>query len=204
LYWNQNAIETVSSEIVENRPVTSVTQALQGVVPGLIVSRGASGGKPGVDLLMNIRGAGSPYVLIDGVEGSLSDLNPADIETMTVLKDAASASIYGAKAAYGVILVETKTGKKGVKVNYSNNFSFSAPIKLPKQSNSYAYAKYFNEASVNGGGMPLVSVETMERIKRYINEGDIPGTIPNPMDPTKWANTEYANANTDWFLMLPL
>lgn len=193
------AITTVSAEIVENRPVTSVTQALQGVVPGLVVSRGAAGGKPGVDLLMNIRGAGSPYVLIDGVEGSISDLNPADVESMTVLKDAASAAIYGAKAAYGVLLINTKQGKKGVRINYSNNYSFAAPLKLPKQANSYEYAKYFNTASVNGGGMPLVSIETMERIKRYINEGDIPGTIPNPMNPTDWANTEYANANTDWF-----
>ncbi|MGQ7869353.1 SusC/RagA family TonB-linked outer membrane protein [Sunxiuqinia sp. sy24] len=193
------AITTVSAEVMENRPVTSVTQALQGVVPGLVVSRSAAGGKPGVDLLMNIRGAGSPYILIDGVEGSISNLNPADVETMTVLKDAASAAIYGAKAAYGVVLITTKGGKKGVRVNYSNNYSFSAPIKLPEQANSYAYAQYFNAASVNGGGLPLVSVETLERIKRYINEGDIPGTIPNPMDPTKWANTEYANANTDWF-----
>ncbi|WP_430973625.1 SusC/RagA family TonB-linked outer membrane protein [Sunxiuqinia rutila] len=193
------AITTVSAEVMENRPVTSVTQALQGVVPGLVVSRSAAGGKPGVDLLMNIRGAGSPYILIDGVEGSISDLNPADVETMTVLKDAASAAIYGAKAAYGVVLITTKSGKKGVRVNYSNNYSFSAPIKLPEQANSYAYAQYFNAASVNGGGLPLVSVETLERIKRYINEGDIPGTIPNPNDPTKWANTEYANANTDWF-----
>lgn len=193
------AITTVSAEIVENRPVTSVTQALQGVVPGLVISRGATGGKPGVDLLMNIRGAGSPYVLIDGVEGSISDLNPADVESMTVLKDAASAAIYGAKAAYGVLLINTKQGKKGVRINYSNNYSFAAPLKLPKQANSYEYAKYFNTASVNGGGMPLVSIETMERIKRYINEGDIPGTIPNPMNPADWANTEYANANTDWF-----
>lgn len=193
------AITTVSAEVMENRPVTSVTQALQGVIPGLVVTRSANGGKPGVDLLMNIRGAGSPYILIDGVEGSISDLNPADVESMTVLKDAASASIYGAKAAYGVVLITTKEGKKGVRVNYSNNFSFSAPIKLPEQANSYAYAQYFNAASVNGGGLPLVSVETLERIKRYINEGDIPGTIPNPKDPTKWTNTEYANANTDWF-----
>ncbi|MHA7109894.1 SusC/RagA family TonB-linked outer membrane protein [Sunxiuqinia elliptica] len=193
------AITTVSAEVIENRPVTSVAQALQGVIPGLVVTRSANGGKPGVDLLMNIRGAGSPYILIDGVEGSISDLNPADVESMTVLKDAASASIYGAKAAYGVVLITTREGKKGVRVNYSNNFSFSAPIKLPEQANSYAYAQYFNAASVNGGGLPLVSVETLERIKRYINEGDIPGTIPNPKDPTKWANTEYANANTDWF-----
>lgn len=193
------AIETVSSEVLEDRPVSSVGQALQGVVPGLVVTRSSAGGKPGVSLKMNIRGGGTPYVLIDGIEGSMNDLNPDDIESLTVLKDAASAAIYGAKAANGVILITTKEGKDGVRVSYSNNFSFSAPLKLPEQANSYAYAKFFNTASVNGGGMPLVSVEVLEKIKRYINEGDIDGTSPNPMDPTKWANTEYANANTDWF-----
>ncbi|TAJ11924.1 TonB-dependent receptor [Marinilabiliaceae bacterium JC017] len=193
------AVETIDQEVLENRPVSDLSQALQGVVPGLNLSRTSNGGKPGIAMVMSIRGAGSPYVLIDGVEGSIQDLNPDDIETVTVLKDAASASIYGAKAAYGVVLVTTKSGKKGTKIKYSNNFSFSTPSNLPKQANSFEYAKFFNAASVNCGGTPLVSVETMERIKRYINEGDIDGTIPNPMDPNYWANTEYGNANSDWF-----
>lgn len=121
-------------------PITDVTKGLQGTTPGLNIS--FSSGNIGKTSSINIRGAGtivngvatgSPLVLVDGVPGDLSLLNPEDVATMSVLKDAASASIYGARAAFGVILVTTKSGKdaKGkVRFSYSNNVGWSNPISL--------------------------------------------------------------------------
>ena len=90
-------------------------------------------------MAMSIRGVGSldgtdaPYILVDGVPVSnINDINPADIESISVLKDAASAAIYGARAAYGVVLITTKGGKEGVHVSYSNVFTYSAPTQIAR------------------------------------------------------------------------
>ncbi|HHH52428.1 MAG TPA: hypothetical protein ENK91_02120, partial [Bacteroidetes bacterium] len=106
------------------KPVADVARALKGVVPGLTITNAT--GKLNDEAILKLRGYGSvngpsnPLVLIDGVEGKLSDINPESIEKVTVLKDAASASIYGARAAFGVILITTKQGKAGkTVVNYS-------------------------------------------------------------------------------------
>ena len=113
------AIATVGAKELEDRPVTNAAAALQGKVANLNISNGDGG--PGKKASFNIRGyAGldatySPLVIIDGVTGYFDDLNPNDIETLTVLKDAAASAIYGAQAAYGVILVTTKSGKKNEK-----------------------------------------------------------------------------------------
>ena len=123
------SIEQISGEILENRPVTNVLNGLQGAMPGLTVTR--SSGTPGsegyalnVRGLTSINGGNSPLVLIDGTEGDLNLLNPYDIESTTLLKDA-SASIYGARAAGGVLLITTKTGKKNkdIRFSYSSNYS---------------------------------------------------------------------------------
>ena len=109
---------------------------------------------------INIRGAGSigsgstdkPLILIDGIEGDLNTLNPNDVESVSVLKDAASASIYGSRAAFGVILVTTKSGKAGkVRVNYSGDVRFSTATQTPDMVDSYRFATYFNAASGNKG-----------------------------------------------------
>ena len=110
------AVGMVDAKVLAARPVTNVAQALQGTVPGLNFTVGSEGGALDGSMSFNIRGAGtigdgsgsSPLVLIDGIEGNLNSLNPNDIETVSVLKDAASASIYGARAAFGVILIQTK------------------------------------------------------------------------------------------------
>ena len=110
------AVASISSEEIQSRPITNVTQALQGITPGLnITASNTYGGEVGSPMDMNIRGIGSltegsgkPYVLVDGVPMDLALVNPNDIENISVLKDAASAAIYGARAAYGVILVTTK------------------------------------------------------------------------------------------------
>lgn len=113
------AVSMVGSDVIESRPVANVSQALQGAVPGLNLSTSSSGGDLNTSMNINIRGTGSigdgsvdsPLILIDGIEGDLNSLNPNDVESVSVLKDAASASIYGSRAAFGVILVTTKSGK---------------------------------------------------------------------------------------------
>lgn len=121
------SVATVEGETLEQRPLANATQSLQGLVPGLYVDN-TNAGRPGATSSLQLRGqgnlsgTGSPYVLVDGVEMDLADVNPNDIENISVLKDAAASSIYGARAAYGVILVTTKKGKEGkARVSLSGN-----------------------------------------------------------------------------------
>ena len=130
-------------EVLGDRPVINATAALQGAMPGLMVSGGSS---PGQSKSFNIRGdlsinGGSPLVLIDNVEGDLSALNPDDIESISVLKDAASSAIYGARAACGVVLVTTKRPKNDTKFqfNYSFNQGWENSIGRPKQASLTDY-----------------------------------------------------------------
>lgn len=137
-------------DVLGERPVTNVKNALQGSMPGLMVSGGAS---PGEVKSFNIRGTVSingmnPLVLIDNVEGDIDLLNPEDIESVTVLKDAASSAIYGARAAAGVILITTKKAKKGEKfnLNYNANFGFQTSINSPKQASLDEYLRAYQAA----------------------------------------------------------
>ena len=155
------AVSMVNKDVLENRPVVSVTQALQGEVPGLNLSVGNYGGSLEGSMNINVRGTGtigsgstsSPLVLVDGVEGDLTAINPNDVESISVLKDAASSSIYGSRAAFGVILVTTKSGKAGkVHVSYSGNVRFNHGIGIPEMANSVEFANMFNAANTNAGG----------------------------------------------------
>ena len=143
------AVDVVTSKSIESRPVANLTQSLQGVSPSLNVSVSNSGGEMGARMNLNIRGlgsinGGSPYVLVDGMEQDINNVNPNDIESISVLKDAASASIYGARAAFGVVLITTKKGRNdGYSVNYSNNFSFSAPTIVPHSVDSRQVCKLY-------------------------------------------------------------
>lgn len=137
-------------DVLGNRPITSVKNALQGTMPGLTITGGAS---PGESKTFNIRGTlsingGDPLVLIDNVEGDIDMLNPEDIESISVLKDAASSAIYGARAASGVILITTKKAKKGEKftLNYNNNFGFQTSINQPKQASLDQYLQAYQDA----------------------------------------------------------
>lgn len=137
-------------EVLGDRPVINATSALQGAMPGLTISGSSS---PGQSRSFNIRGdlsinGGSPLVLIDNVEGDLSALNPDDIESVSVLKDAASAAIYGARAASGVILVTTKRPKSGAKFqfNYSFNQGWENSIGRPEQASLLDYIAAYEEA----------------------------------------------------------
>ena len=117
---------------LEKRPVNNLGQALQGAIPNLNISFGS--GKPGEKTRMNVRGFASinqeskPLILIDGMEGNIDKINPRDVESISVLKDASSAAIYGARAPFGVVLITTKKGESGkTQVNYNGRFSFSKP-----------------------------------------------------------------------------
>ncbi|AWW31474.1 TonB-dependent receptor [Echinicola strongylocentroti] len=135
------AVSTVDTEVLESRPITDVGRGLQGTTPGLTITTpsGQIGQNPSIRLrgmtgTLSNSGGAQPLILVDNVEvPNLQMINPEDIESISVLKDAASASIYGSRGAWGVILITTKTGKKGEapKVNYSNNFSWATPTKTP-------------------------------------------------------------------------
>ncbi|SFG39228.1 SusC/RagA family TonB-linked outer membrane protein [Pontibacter chinhatensis] len=200
------SVSTVSSEVLESRPVQNVGQALQGVMPGLNLQTTGLGGELNQPLNFNIRGAGtigntssSPLVLIDGMEGNLNAINPQDIESVTVLKDAAASSIYGSRAPFGVILVTTKSGKAGKnRVSYSNNFRISDPMGLPTMMDSYTFAMYFNEAAANGGESPKFSQEVLDRIQQY-QRGEIDyATVPNA-NGDRYEYYTGSHGNTDWF-----
>lgn len=200
------AVATVDTKSLESRPVTSAVQALQGAVAGMNFSVGNGGGELGNGLSINIRGAGSigntsssPLVLIDGIEGDMSTLNPQDIANISVLKDASSSSIYGSRAAFGVILITTKTGKEGkTVVNYNNNVRFASPLLQPKMLDSEAFANYFNTAAANAGQNPVFSSEILKKIKQYKN-GEI--SYATTWDPVRkeWKNYTNSFANVDWY-----
>lgn len=151
------AVDQVSSEVFAGRPVNNATQMLVGSIPNLNIT--LADGKPGRSASYNIRGAtsigggGSALVLIDGVEGDPSLINPNDIESVSVLKDAASSSIYGSRATYGVVLITTKNpdrNKDRFSITYSGNFSFLQPTAVPDVvDDGYVYARLFYDAWYN-------------------------------------------------------
>lgn len=168
------AVSTVSSKELANRPVTSVVDALQGLAPGLDVLGSSLGGQLNGTRTMQIRGVGTigsgssvvPLVLIDGMEGDLNQLNPNDVENISILKDAAASSIYGSRASGGVILVTTKKGKEGkTSVSYSDSFRWRHVMRMPKMLDSYSWALYMNQAGINAGQNPWWTEEKLAQLK---------------------------------------
>lgn len=152
------AVTAVDGEVLENRPITNIGQGLQGVVPNLNITM-SNGGAPGATSSFNIRGTnslngGSPLVLVDNVQMDANLVNPDDVESISVLKDAASASIYGARAAYGVILITTKKGRKSDKptVSVSATGYWQTPALAVHNVNSMDYLKMMDMAYQNDGG----------------------------------------------------
>ncbi|RLD23522.1 MAG: hypothetical protein DRI71_05105, partial [Bacteroidetes bacterium] len=149
------------AKTLEGKPISDVGKSLQGVVAGVTVLY--TSGNLDQEPIIKLRGYGSvngnsdPLVLIDNVEGRLSDLNPADIAEISVLKDAASSSIYGARAAFGVILVTTKKGQAGkIRINYSNNFAWSKPMWDVQHAHMEPLMDAIHTAkSRNNGGAPF-------------------------------------------------
>ncbi len=169
------SVSSVSSQTLTARPATNPTNLLQGKIAGLQVTQPS--GQPGDDdAIFQIRGLGSfgassdPLILVDGVTGSLSNLAPNDIGSITVLKDAASASIYGSRAANGVILITTKQAKKGASVEYQFDIGIHEATRLPKLiTNSAEYMEMYNSARKRAGYSDLY---TQEQIDAYRNATD--------------------------------
>jgi TonB-linked SusC/RagA family outer membrane protein len=188
------SISTVKMGDIVNRPITNATQALAGQAAGVVVLQ--TSGQPGADQAsIRIRGTGTlgnsnPLVIVDGIIGSLSDVNAADIETMTVLKDAASAAIYGSRAANGVILVTTKAGKKGeFSVNYDGYYGVQeATREKDYVNNSVQYMELFNLArfNENPAATPTYSQADINKFKN----GTDPYLYPN----TNWQDVMYRQA----------
>ncbi|TRX46099.1 TonB-dependent receptor [Bacteroides sp. HF-5092] len=166
------AVSSVSTDELEGKPISNVLEAMQGTTPGLVIQQGSS--TPGSVPSINIRGLNTmnnndPLVIIDGIEGSLGNLNPADIEQISILKDASSTAIYGSRASNGVVLVTTKKGKAGkVEISYDFMYGVQQPTSLPKIADSWVYAELYNEAAVNSG---RAAKFTPEQIAQYRNGG---------------------------------
>ena len=166
------AVSSVSTDELEGKPISNVLEAMQGTTPGLVIQQGSS--TPGSVPSINIRGLNTmnnndPLVIIDGIEGSLANLNPADIEQISILKDASSTAIYGSRASNGVVLVTTKKGKAGkVEISYDFMYGVQQPTSLPKIADSWVYAELYNEAAVNSG---RAAKFTPEQIAQYRNGG---------------------------------
>ena len=210
------AVEQVTSDVFEGRPTANATQMLEGVVPNLNIS--LSDGKPGRTADFNVRGAGSinggsALVLIDGVEGDPSMLNPNDIESISVLKDAAASAIYGARAPFGVVLITTKNATEGKpKVTWSSSYSLQSPQNVPDVvSDGYIWAKhfydaYFNYNQANPSGINKTqqfSVAWLDEYKRRHETGDFGTVISDGSIGTKGRYVYYPEG-TDYYDLMSL
>ena len=179
------AVSTVSAESLDQRPVTSTSLALQGLAPGVTIT--SQSGAPGADGgSIRIRGVNSfggsstaPLVLIDGIEGDLDSIEPTDIENISILKDAASASIYGSRAANGVILVQTKrAAKEKFSITYKGMVGWQSPTDLPEVVDAAEFRELTNAMNINDGTTP-----TYDNVDEYrANMGTDPDLYPN----TNW------------------
>lgn len=168
------SVQSVTSEQITKRNAPNVSNALQGIVPGL--SAVQTSGQPGEDgATLRVRGTGSlnssssPLILIDGVVGDINRLDMSTVESISVLKDAASASIYGSRASNGVILITTKRGEKGKpKVSYNGYAGINVPTNIPEPASSIEYMEATNKARANNDQDPMFSEEV---INIYKTEG---------------------------------
>lgn len=175
------SVAQIKSEELQARPVQNVSSALQGLMPGVSITAGQ--GRPGQDgATIRVRGVGTlnnanPYILVDGIEtGTLNSIDPNDIESISVLKDAASAAIYGSKASNGVILITTKRGKVGRPVvTYNGNVGFLSATKLVERLGSGEYAQMLNDALKSNGKSPRWSDADIQKLK----DGSDPDNYPN-------------------------
>jgi len=188
------AVSTIKSDVLDDRPITDASQALSGTASGVWVNQ--SSGQPGSDggnIL--IRGEGTlgnsyPLVIVDGLISAMGDVNPSDIASITVLKDAASAAIYGSRAANGVILIQTKNGKKGPpQFDFTTSFGSQKATDLPQQvTNSIQYMNLYNQALANQGQPAFFSPATISQYQAGENQGG--------------PNASLIYPNNDWFSMI--
>lgn len=166
------AVGVADGEVLENRPIANVGEGLQGVIPNLNVN--IRNGDPAEPIDFNIRGynsinGGSPLILVDGVPMDLNKLNPNDIESVSVLKDASAAAVYGARAAFGVVLVTTKKGKgEKINVSFGSEFAAAKPIFLiDPVTDPYQFVLARNEANQRTNGAPAFDQDYIDGTKRW-------------------------------------
>ncbi len=199
------AVAQVTGKSLESRPIVNIAQGLQGLVPNLNVD--LQSGAPGQGTKFNIRGnatilkdGGSPLVLVNNVQMDPDLINPEDIESISILKDAASAAIYGARAAYGVILITTKNGRREQRpqVSFSANGYWQSPAKKIETLNSMEFLTMKDIAYQNGGGGGhYYNPEVYEYAERYFNDpvNNSPVFFNPDIDPNKY---QYCG-NTNWW-----
>ena len=210
------AVSVIKSESLKDRSSLDVAHMLQGSVPGLNVTSGS--GRPGEAATLNIRGLNSisnskvsPLVLVDGVEGDLQFVNPADVENISVIKDAAAAAIYGAKGSAGVILVTTKSGSKEkdgrAKVSYSGRFGVTAPTTSTEYESRGYDSVYLNNLfwGTYSPGTKYANYSDADMHELWIRRDDV---VENPERPWVVITNENGKdvynyyANTDWYHVL--
>ena len=199
------AVEQIDSKQLKNRSVPSISHALNGKVAGLNIA--ISNGAPGSTPSINLRGytglgvKGAPLVVIDGVQGgNLNNIEMNDVESISFLKDAASAAIYGSSAPYGVIIVNMKRGRAGKPlITYNNNFGFSHPTNLPKPVNALDFVNFVNEVCDNSNSARMVTEEQILRIKDYMANGGPNVALPNPAADGWLSSRTQGHMNNDWY-----
>jgi TonB-linked SusC/RagA family outer membrane protein len=176
------AVQMIDTKELENRPVQSITNMLSTSVPNLNILVGSSA--PGEEPNLNIRGftgfnsRGEPLILVDGVPQDIKFVNPQDVESISVLKDAAASAIYGSRAPNGVILITTKSGKRDqrMRIDVTSSVWFDQPVGLPNQVSGYDFMIYGrNMRNYNSGQAPLFGPDAIERAKQFMN-GEISTT----------------------------
>ena len=196
------AVSQATSEVLKSRSMVNLGQGLQGAVSGLQVTQGNF--SPGQGASFNIRGytslnGGTPLILVDGVIQDPNLLNPEDIENVSVLKDASSAAIYGARAAYGVILITTKKGGRDQRstVRFSSSYAVTTVTTVPKYASGYEFVTFVNEANKNTTGSPFYDQRAMDHINAYYK--DPVNNLPVYYDPVIDLTGKYNYCgNTDW------
>ncbi|WP_234445903.1 TonB-dependent receptor [Carboxylicivirga marina] len=177
-----SSVSTIATEDIENIPVTTIVDGLAGRATGLFVN--ASGGEPGSVPSISIRGGGQPTYVIDGIQQGVNvfqALNPDDIASITVLKDAGATAVYGVKGANGIILVTTKSGESGdFKVSYNNNFGWSQSTVKPERPDAYTYAQMMNGLDKSMGRPERYTPDVMEKIRT--------GSDPDVYPDNDWYN----------------
>ena len=204
------AVDQVGSEYFEDRPMPNLARGLQGVIPNLNIKM--TDGKPTRSATYNVRGltsigsGGSALILIDGVPGDPATINPNDIQSVSVIKDASAAAIYGARGAYGVVLITTRSPKKDkIQVNYSGNYSINQRTTTPDLvSNGYLWAQNFVESFYSWNdylSYPQTinsqlgfSLAYLDSLKAHNDNPSLPQTTIDPLT----GKYQYF-ANTDWF-----
>ncbi|WP_316793376.1 SusC/RagA family TonB-linked outer membrane protein [Pedobacter frigoris] len=197
-----DAVASIDGKTLQDRPLKSLAEGLKGISPGLNIT--IASGAPEASPSLNIRGftsmnsTGGPLVLVDGVERRISDVNPNDVESISVLKDGASTIIYGSRAPYGIILITTKSGSSGkMAVNYSSNYKFSTSAMMPELPSTYDWATYLNQIALSaatGTGTKIVDDLTLERIKAHA-AGDYTNPVFAGLDMKYVINGSFPIAN---------